>query len=174
MNRSIVEDEMAEAIPGLRGIDHVGITVPDVEAAVTFYSTLLGAKEVFRLGPFDSRDFPAVDGKDWSLAHVNVADARFTIVMLQLPNGHRLELFQYDRPDDRRKQPPRNCDYGGHHIAFRVDNVSAVIAKGAALGLTFMAGPIVMTEGPAAGQSINYCLDPWGNQLELVEDSVRP
>ena len=165
---------MAETIPGLRGIDHVGITVPDVEAAVTFYSTLLGAKEVFRLGPFDSRDFPDVNGKDWSLAHVNVADARFTIVMLQLPNGDRLELFQYDRPDDRRKQPPRNCDYGGHHIAFRVDNVSAVIAKGAALGLTFMAGPIVMTEGPAAGQSINYCLDPWGNQLELVEDSVRP
>ena len=62
---------MAEAIPGLRGIDHVGITVPDVEAAVTFYSTLLGAKEVFRLGPFDSRDFPAVDGKDWSLAHTS-------------------------------------------------------------------------------------------------------
>jgi hypothetical protein len=32
-----------------------------------------------------------------------------------------------------------------------------------------MAGPIEITEGPAAGQRIIYVLDPWNNQLELVE-----
>lgn len=155
---------MNEALPGLEGLDHVGLTVPNLDEAVTFYATLLGAKEVFRLGPLDSRDFPPVDGVDWSLAHVNVLDAKFTIAMLELSSGGRLELFQYDRPDDRRKSPPRNCDYGGHHIAFRVKDVRACIARGSKLGLKFMAGPI-----PANGQHINYCLDPWGNQLELVE-----
>ena len=32
-----------------------------------------------------------------------------------------------------------------------------------------MAGPIVLDEGPCASLRVNYFLDPWGNQLELVE-----
>ena len=145
------------------------MTVANLDDAVAFYSTLLSATEIFRLGPFDSRELPAVEDKDWSLAFVNVSDARFTLAMLQLPNGSRVELFQYDRPTDRNPNPPRNCDIGGHHIAFKVTDLDQVLAKGAALGLRFMAGPIAIEEGPAAGQRIIYALDPWGNQLELVE-----
>ena len=52
-------------MPGVEGMDHVGITIPNLDEAVGFYSTLLGAKEIFRLGPFDAREFDKVDGKDW-------------------------------------------------------------------------------------------------------------
>jgi hypothetical protein len=31
-----------------------------------------------------------------------------------------------------------------------------------------MQGPIPITEGPAAGQSILYFLTPWGLQMELI------
>lgn len=31
-----------------------------------------------------------------------------------------------------------------------------------------------MPEGPAAGLRFNYFLDPWGNQLELVEYKTLP
>jgi extradiol dioxygenase family protein len=58
---------------------------------------------------------------------------------------------------------------GGHHIAFKVTNLDKVLELRAEFGLTFMAGPIEITEGPAAGQRIIYVLDPWNNQLELVE-----
>ena len=160
---------MTQALSGLEGLDHVGVTVANLDEAVSFYSDLLQAKEIFRLGPFDSRDLPNTDGKDWSLAHVNVADARFTLAMLELPNGSRVELFQYDRPTDRNPSPPRNCDIGGHHIAFKVTDLDRVLAQGDGLGLRFMAGPIAVEEGPATGQRIIYALDPWGNQLELVE-----
>ncbi len=160
---------MTDPLPGLEGLDHVGLTVLDLDEAVLFYSSLLGAREIFRLGPFDSRELPDVDGQDWSLAFVNVADARFTLAMLELPNGSRVELFQYDRPADRNPAPPRNCDIGGHHIAFKVTDLDAALAMGSRLGLRFMAGPIAIDEGPAAGQRIIYALDPWGNQLELVE-----
>ena len=34
-----------------------------------------------------------------------------------------LELFQYDQPPERQGRPPRNCDCGGHHIAFKVENL---------------------------------------------------
>lgn len=165
---------MTEALPGLEGLDHVGMTVENLDEAVAFYSTLLSATEIFRLGPFDSRELPAVDDKDWSLAFVNVSDARFTLAMLQLPNGSRVELFQYDRPTDRNPTPPKNCDIGGHHIAFKVTDLDEVLARASGLGLRFMAGPIAIEEGPAAGQRIIYALDPWGNQLELVEyESAR-
>lgn len=157
------------ALPGLERLDHVGLTVPDLEAALEFYSALLEAKEIFRLGPFDSRELPAVGGLDWSAAYVNVSDARFTLAMLETPSGSRVELFQYDRPTDRVPDPPRNCDVGGHHIAFKVTDLDAAVALGSQLGLRFMAGPIAIEDGPAAGQRIIYSLDPWGNQLELVE-----
>jgi catechol 2,3-dioxygenase-like lactoylglutathione lyase family enzyme len=31
-------------MPGLEGMDHVGITIPNLDDAVAFYSTLLNAK----------------------------------------------------------------------------------------------------------------------------------
>jgi len=161
--------DVSRELPGLEGLDHVGLTVPNLDEAVEFYSELLQAQEIFRLGPFDSRDLPNVDDKDWSQAHVNVSDARFTLAMLELRNGSRVELFQYDRPTERNSVPPRNCDIGGHHIAFKVTDLDKVLSVGGELGLTFMAGPISIDEGPAAGQRIIYVLDPWGNQLELVE-----
>jgi len=156
-------------MPGVEGMDHVGITIPNLDEAVAFYSTLLGAHEIFRLGPFDAREFDQVDGMDWAEAHVNVVDGRFTIAMLEYGNGSRLELFQYDRPTDRRTTPPKNSDLGGHHIAFKVTNLDKVLEMKNEFSLRFMAGPIAITEGPAAGQRIIYVLDPWDNQLELVE-----
>lgn len=165
----MTDHEVPLPLPGLEGLDHVGMTVPDLEMGIRFYSSLLNATEIFRLGPFDSRDFPTVGDLDWSAAYVNVPDARFTLAMLELRNGSRLELFQYDRPTDRDTSPPRNCDLGGHHVAFKVSDLDSAVAMGASLGLRFMAGPIEIEEGPAAGQRIIYVLDPWGNQLELVE-----
>ena len=44
-----------------------------------------------------------------------------------------------------------------------------MLAIAETLSLKFLAGPIEINEGPAAGQRIIYVLDPWGNQLELVE-----
>ena len=35
-------------------------------------------------------------------------------------------------------------------------------------GVRLLAGPLPITEGPAAGQTINYFLAPWGLQLELI------
>ena len=44
--------------------------------------------------------------------------------------------------------------------------IARVFAKA---GCKVMAGPIVLDQGPCAVTRVNYVLDPWGNQLELVE-----
>lgn len=157
-------------LPGLLHVDHVALTVPDLDAAASFYTEVLGGVELYRLGPFDAQEMPRMpDGKDWCEAHVNVADARLTIAMLQIGPTIMLELFQYDRPTTRNTTPPRNCDLGGHHIAFKVSNMAAAVEHLTKHEVRIMSGPIEMNEGPCAGLQVRYFLDPWGNQLELVQ-----
>ncbi|HWK61037.1 MAG TPA: VOC family protein [Eoetvoesiella sp.] len=157
-------------LPGLMHVDHVALTVPDLDAAVEFYSDVIGGVPLYRIGPFDAKEMPAMDdGRDWCEAHVNVADARLTIAMLQVGPNLMLELFQYDRPIERRASPPRNCDLGGHHIAFKVSDIDRAIQYLKERRIRVMSGPMAFDEGPCAGLRVIYFLDPWGNQLELVE-----
>ena len=161
---------MAKGLPGLSHVDHVALTVPDLDAAVRFYSEVIGGTELYRIGPFDAAEMPKTDdGRDWTEAHINVKGARLNIAMLQLGPNIMLELFQYDQPADRRKSPPRNCDYGGHHIAFKVADIKAAKDHLAKNGCKVMDGPTLLDQGPCATMQFNYVLDPWGNQLELVE-----
>lgn len=154
-----------------RGVDHVGWTVTDLEAVVKFYSEALGAREIFRLGPMAAEDLPAgPNGRDWMAEHVGVPGAKLTLVELQLTPDLRLEVFQYDAPDDASKEPIRNCDVGGHHIALRVNDLDAAVRDLEARGCTPMPGTIEMTDGPHAGCRNRYVVDPFGNQLELAED----
>lgn len=159
-----------KGLPGLLHVDHVALTVPDLDAGVAFYRDVIGGVELYRIGPFDAAEMPrAADGRDWTDAHINVAGARLTIAMLQVGPNLMLELFEYAAPADRRTQPPRNCDLGGHHIAFKVRDIEAAAAYLRERGCRVMDGPVPLTEGPCAGLRIHYFLDPWGNQLELVE-----
>src|SRR5690242_9060513 len=113
-------------LPGLSHVDHAAVTVPDLDAAVRFYSEVIGGKELYRIGPFDAAELPhAPDGRDWTEAHVNVPGARLWIAMLQIGANLMLELFRYERPHDARTVPPRNCDLGGHHLAFKVADIDA-------------------------------------------------
>ena len=40
-------------------------------------------------------------------------------------------------------------------------------------GCKVMDGPIVLDQGPCATTRVNYVLDPFGNQLELVEYTTQ-
>ncbi|RZI96283.1 MAG: VOC family protein [Microbacterium sp.] len=152
-------------------IDHLGLTVPDLEAAVAFYTNALGGRVAFRLGPFDSRELTEGDG-DWTAEHVVVPDALYDIAMMAFGDGPLIEFFEYKRPVGR-QEAPRNNDIGGHHIAFEVADLDAALAQVVAHGGIAQAGPIVVPAGDDASGSwpafsVNYVQDPWGNQLELV------
>jgi catechol 2,3-dioxygenase-like lactoylglutathione lyase family enzyme len=148
--------------------DHVGLTVPDLDAAVAFYTDAFEARELFRMGPFDAADLPrSADGRDWTETHVNVRDARLRFAVLELAPGLRLELFAYERPADVRTAAPHNCDIGGHHIGLCVEDLDTATTVLRGRGVTVLE-PIVVDEGPMAGTSSAYAVDPWGNHLELV------
>jgi catechol 2,3-dioxygenase-like lactoylglutathione lyase family enzyme len=134
----------ADMIPGLRGHDHTGITVPDVKAATAFFTDVIGCEHAMSFGPFS--DDKGTFMKD--VVNVNPRAVIDEISMVRCGYGSNIELFQYQSPDQS-KEIPKNSDIGGHHIAL-------------------LQGPIPITEGPAAGQSILYFLTPWGLQMELI------
>lgn len=152
---------MAEGIPGLRRLDHIGFTVPDLSAAREWLVEVLGCEYLYSLGPFER------DG-DWMLEHLNV-DRRARMERLhffRLGGQAIFEVFQYSAPDQR-SQPPANSDVGGHHVALYVDDLDAAVAYLRHRGVTVLGEPTVST-GPSEGQRWVYFLAPWGMQLELV------
>lgn len=158
------------SLPGYQHVDHLGITVPDLDAAVDFYCRILGAEVAYRLGPFDAADMPPQpDGRDWMEAHVDVQGAKLSIAMLKVGPNMMMELFQYDKPANRRSEPPRNCDIGGHHFALKVDKLEPALKHLEENGCTLMDGPIDLPEGPTVGCRCQYLRDPWGNYIELME-----
>lgn len=149
-------------LPGLRGTDHIGFTVPDLDQAVEFFVGVIGCQEFYELGPFRSDD-------DWMLSHLNVHPRTVMkrLRFLRCAFGSNFELFEYDAPEQVGK-PPRNSDVGGHHLAFYVDDMAEAVAYLRSRGVRVLGEPTVRTAGPSAGQTWVYFLAPWGMQLELV------
>lgn len=152
----------APSLPGLRGTDHIGFTVPDLQEATDFFVNVIGCEAFYDLGPFQA------DG-DWMETHLNV-DRRAVMQKLRFfrcANGSNFEVFEYASPDQN-PTPPRNSDIGGHHLAFYVDDMDAAVAYLRARGVRILGEPTVRHSGPSAGQTWVYFLAPWGMQLELV------
>lgn len=149
-------------LPGLRGTDHIGFTVPDLDEAIAFFVDVIGCEAFYELGPFRADD-------DWMQAHLDVHPRTVMkkLRFLRCRHGSNFELFEYEAPDQRRSQP-RNSDVGGHHLAFYVEDIDAAVAHLKARGVRVLGEPTVRTSGPSAGQTWVYFLAPWGMQLELV------
>jgi catechol 2,3-dioxygenase-like lactoylglutathione lyase family enzyme len=148
-------------IPGVTGVDHIGLTVPDLDQAHEFFVDVLGCEYLYTLGPM--RD----DG-NWMSEHLAVDD-RAVVPRLQffrLGGRAILEIFEYEAPDQRR-EPPRNSDVGGHHLAVYVEDLDAAVADLRRRGLRVLGEPTV-SKGAHAGQRWVYFLSPWGLQCELV------
>ncbi|MBV7257483.1 VOC family protein [Pacificimonas sp. WHA3] len=156
--------------PIFKRVDHVSLTVSDLEAALGFYTDVMGARQLYRMGPFDAAEIPPMeDGRDWTDAHVNVPGARLEIAMVELADNLRMELFAYAKPDNARTEPPRNCDVGSRHLCLEVEDVEATVGYMVKHGCRAMAGPIRSEDGPGDPSLSWYILDPFGHQLELVE-----
>jgi catechol 2,3-dioxygenase-like lactoylglutathione lyase family enzyme len=153
----------ADSIPGLRGNDHTGITVPDIKAATAFFTDVIGCSHAMSFGPFS--DDKGTFMQD--VVNVNPRAVIDQISMVRCGYGSNIELFQYESPDQA-KTLPKNSDIGGHHIALYVDDIDKAAEYLKSKNVQTMQGPIPIKEGPAAGQSILYFLTPWGLQMELI------
>lgn len=119
------------------GVTHTGITVSDMDRALSFFCGVLGATATEPVLYTDAM-FERITG---------VPDANINIAYVDLP-GHRLELLQYVKPDSRKTSNLMPCDSGHLHLSLLVENIEDLVAEMAAAGFE-QAGPIqeVAAEG---------------------------
>ncbi|GAA4062488.1 VOC family protein [Agromyces indicus] len=149
------------ALPGLRGTEHIGFTVPDLDEAHRFFVDVIGCEYVYTLGPFQRDD-------DWMAEHLNVhpRSVMRELRFFRCKHGPNFEVFQWE-PADGRSGQPRNSDLGGHHLAFYVDDLDAAVAYLHEQGVRVLGEPTA-SRNASEGQRWVYFLTPWGMQLELV------
>lgn len=155
------EESVMSGIPGLRGTEHIGFTVPDLDAAERFFVDVIGCERVYSLGPFVKDD-------NWMAEHLGVhprtvmRELRF----FRCKHGPNFEIFQYESADGQAPQP-RNSDIGGHHLAFYVDDFDAALNYLKSKGVEIMGEP-TLSKSHSEGQKWVYFKSPWGMQFELV------
>jgi catechol 2,3-dioxygenase-like lactoylglutathione lyase family enzyme len=154
----------ADSLPGLRGHDHTGVTVPNMDQAVDFFTNVLGCKAAMSFGPFS-------DDKGTFMTDALGVDSKAVIkniTQVRCGFGSNIELFEYSAPDQK-TIVQKNSDIGAFHIAFYVDDVAAAKAYLDKKGIPTRMGPIPIKDGPAAGQTILYFQAPWGGiQFEAI------
>jgi catechol 2,3-dioxygenase-like lactoylglutathione lyase family enzyme len=149
-------------VPGIRGMHHAGVVVPDIDEAISFFVDVLGCTLVHVL--------PAVSGEgNWMLRHLGVHPAAVleVIAFLRCGAGSNIELFQYRAPDQRTSLP-NNADVGATHICFEVADIDRAVAALRRQGVAVQGDPKRVDDGPRAGVSWVYFRAPWGLQLELI------
>jgi len=148
-------------IVGITGVDHIGLTVPDLKEARAFFVDVLGCEYMYTLGPYQHDD-------NWMSEHLNVDDRAVMrkLHFFRLGGQAIFEVFEYEAPDQR-PIVPRNSDIGGHHVAIYVEDLDAALASLHRHGLTVLGEPTT-SKGPSEGQRWVYFLSPWGMQFELV------
>jgi methylmalonyl-CoA epimerase len=125
-------------------LDHVAITVRDMDRAVAFYRDVLGFEVLGQL---------VLDG------------GTFKLVYLQAGTG-RIELFAFTEKGRASDTQNRDQDLGLKHVAFSVDDVDAVAHRLKAHGVPLTLEPL---DAPG-GVRLAFFHDPDGNLLELVSN----
>lgn len=145
-----------------RGVDHLGLTVPDIEAATDFFSAAFGAQLLY-----DTLEDPVSGALLEQSLGIPAGCTVLRVRMLRLANGPSLELFEYGDADQR--EPLRACDFGIQHFALYVDDLDGALAAVVAAGARPLAPPADlpgMEAGP--GNRWLYAELPWGGLIELV------
>ncbi|NLG52104.1 MAG: hypothetical protein GX552_18500 [Chloroflexi bacterium] len=117
-------------------MDHVAVSVKDMEKVIAFYQDIIGMEKVF------DRTF------DEPMARlIGVEGTKVRIVHMKL-NNSVVELFDYSYPKGREPRPdPLQSDYGLIHIGFMVEDFHATYQRLVDRGVQFLGEPVEIRPG---------------------------
>jgi len=129
-------------VPETRGINHLGLSVLNIESSARFFTEALGWAE---------------SGRDSSYPRTAVSDGHTRLTLWQV--DHRLSI----EPFNRRK------NIGLHHLALEVDSeerlntLAQLLVRWPEVVIEFM--PELLGKGPRKHMMF---LEPGGNRIELI------
>ncbi|MCD9028377.1 VOC family protein [Luteimonas sp. BDR2-5] len=147
-----------------RGIHHLGMTVPDVDAATTFLRAALGATVCY---DGVAADDPPREGAELERVLGLPAGAKILRQrMVRIGTGPGLELFEIQAPSQQAAAALQ--DIGLNHLAVYVDDIDAAVKRLVAAGATMLSevhGNSRYEDTPGNGSV--YARAPWGSLIEL-------
>ena len=140
----------------IRGFNHVGLSVRDLDRAIAFYRDMLGLEQLTPAFPFEGPMFSQVMG---------VEDAKGRMCVMRKASL-QLELFEFAHPAPAPKDENHSvADHGLTHFGIDVEDIDAVHARLAAAGVRFHCPVQTFPSGMRA----TYGRDMDGNVFELLE-----
>jgi catechol 2,3-dioxygenase-like lactoylglutathione lyase family enzyme len=164
LNREKPMTELATPI----ALNHIGITVPDIHAAIDWYGRVFGFRRI--MGP---RRLEANLSATAESAHV--LGPRFRAALqahLVTGNGIGLELFQFLEPET--ETPDDNLEYwktGFWHLCFTDPDIEGLTERIVAEGGKKRTD--VWEFIPGTDRKLCYCEDPFGNVIEIFSHSYE-
>lgn len=152
--------------PTVRGIDHIGITVPDIEQATLFFEQAFGAKVIYQSVSPGSDNID--DDAQEKTLRLFPGTKVLAIRMLAMPHGPGVELFEMHGPEQ--EHPARASDFGLQHFAVYVDDFSQAIACFTRAGGEIFTEPKPLSFPAERGVGNAFCYGktPWGSVVELI------
>lgn len=150
----------------IQGMDHVGMTVPDIDAATRFFEAAFDAELIYESKTLS--DDPDEGPETEQMLNLFPGTKVKAVRMLRLRYGPGVELFQMEGPEQN--EPARPSDYGLQHFGIYVDDIEAAIAQFEAAGGTMFSRPQAFMFGPEVGERNFFCYGktPWGSVIELL------
>lgn len=161
------------AAPGVvRAIEHIGITVPNIEEASAFLVSAFGAEVIYDMKPDPGA--AQVDSALDSQATLGIRPGALwkSSQMLKIGEGPSIELFEYS--DEVQAAPAIASDIGIQHFAVYVDDMDGARQRVIDAGGRALAGPSLLP-GLESGEGNEwlYTVAPWGSLIELVSFPSR-
>lgn len=155
-------------LPTLTGIEHVSMTVPDLDEATEFFADMFGCRTLYTMGPFSgSQQRPRTS---FMRVYAN-ADVRAVVHNVRVMRSPFLnvELFQASYPGQRTLWPDF-LDTGGWHLSGYVDDIDAAIEYASARDVFVLGEGKRATGGPEVGEGSYAChfMTSWGLRFELL------
>lgn len=143
----------------IKSAEHFSFTVGNIEAAIHFFRDLLGLSTT-PVAEVDSRHVRQI---------VGMREAVLKISLVLIPDGTRIELIEYVRPEGR-KVDSKPCNPGVAHIAFLVDDIQQAYEELTSKGVRFVNTPVWAPGNDGKGEwGVSYIKGPDDITIELIE-----
>lgn len=142
----------------IRAVNHVSLTVTDLDRSVRFYEDTFGFRTVMR----------QVGDPDYLSPITGYPNVGILQAQLEMVGGVRLELFQYTNPVGQ-PHDPETYHPLSTHICFEVDQLAAFHDRLKAAGVYVRSEPVVVSAGANKGGLCFYMRDPDGYTLEIFQ-----
>lgn len=149
----------------VKGIEHIGLTVPSIAEAERFLHEALGAETLYGLirEPSEAQQGDDMHDKNGLEPGTRIVGMR----MMRIANGPNLELFEVEGAHGTTAGGPSSV--GLHHFSIYADDLNVAARRFRDAGGKMLEGPITLS-GPEEGPG-NQCWfgrTPWGLTIEFI------